>query len=39
MKDIGHFPMCENPLKFMTYLKPVLDRIKENRVSDKSQIN
>jgi pimeloyl-ACP methyl ester carboxylesterase len=27
MKDIGHFPMCENHLKFKEYLTPVLDHI------------
>jgi pimeloyl-ACP methyl ester carboxylesterase len=24
MKDLGHFPMCENPALFETYLMPVL---------------
>ena len=27
MKDLGHFPMSENPLLFLDYLVPVLDRI------------
>jgi pimeloyl-ACP methyl ester carboxylesterase len=27
MKDIGHFPMCENPVTFKKYLMPVLDKI------------
>jgi pimeloyl-ACP methyl ester carboxylesterase len=27
MKEIGHFPMIENPDKFRTYLLPVLDRL------------
>lgn len=27
MSGLGHFPMSENPEKFMTYLRPVLDRI------------
>lgn len=27
MKEIGHFPMIENPQKFRTYLLPVLDKI------------
>jgi pimeloyl-ACP methyl ester carboxylesterase len=28
MKNIGHFPMCENPDLFLNYLKPILDDIK-----------
>ena len=28
MKDLGHFPMSENPDKFNRYLLPVLDRIR-----------
>jgi len=28
MKDIGHFPMSENPAKFLEYLLPVLEGIK-----------
>lgn len=31
MKGIGHFPMSENPAKFMDYLAPVLDAIYSNR--------
>jgi pimeloyl-ACP methyl ester carboxylesterase len=27
MKDNGHFPMSENPAKFLSYLKPILDEI------------
>lgn len=27
MQDIGHFPMCENPVVFKKYLMPVLARI------------
>lgn len=27
MKDVGHFPMSENPEQFRTYLLPVLDEI------------
>ncbi len=27
MKGLGHFPMSEHPEKFMSYLRPVLDRI------------
>lgn len=27
MKEIGHFPMSENPELFLAYLRPVLDRI------------
>ena len=29
MPDMGHFPMSENPEVFLTYLRPVLDRIRE----------
>lgn len=28
MKDIGHFPMSENPKLFLTYLRPILDEIR-----------
>jgi pimeloyl-ACP methyl ester carboxylesterase len=28
MKDLGHFPMSENPEKFNGYLLPVLDKIR-----------
>ena len=27
MRELGHFPMSENPAQFRTYLLPVLDRI------------
>jgi hypothetical protein len=27
MEEIGHFPMCENPVQFKKYLMPVLGRI------------
>ena len=27
MKDVGHFPMQENPAAFIRYLLPVLDQI------------
>ena len=27
MKDNGHFPMSENPEKFIGYLKPILNEI------------
>ncbi len=27
MKGLGHFPMSEDPQRFMTYLLPILDRI------------
>ena len=29
MKELGHFPMSENPALFLRYLQPVLDEIKE----------
>jgi len=28
MKNMGHFPMCENPTLFKSYLMPVLEKIK-----------
>ena len=28
MKEIGHFPMSENPAQFRRYLLPVLDDIR-----------
>ncbi len=28
MKDMGHFPMSENPARFLEYLRPVLESIK-----------
>ena len=28
MEGLGHFPMSENPAKFLTYLMPVLDQIR-----------
>jgi pimeloyl-ACP methyl ester carboxylesterase len=28
MEEIGHFPMCENPVTFKKYLMPVLEKIK-----------
>ena len=27
MEGLGHFPMCENPERFKTYIKPVLDDV------------
>ena len=27
MQGLGHFPMCENPAKFLAEIRPVLDRI------------
>jgi hypothetical protein len=28
MREIGHFPMSENPAQFRKYLAPVLDEIR-----------
>jgi hypothetical protein len=28
MKELGHFPMSENPERFRSYLLPVLEEIK-----------
>ncbi len=28
MKSLGHFPMSENPELFLTYLRPVLDKVR-----------
>jgi pimeloyl-ACP methyl ester carboxylesterase len=30
MRDLGHFPMSENPEKFIGYLLPVLERIRSD---------
>jgi len=30
MKELGHFPMSENPGQFRRYILPVLDRIRED---------
>jgi hypothetical protein len=27
MKELGHFPMSENPAKFREYILPVLEKI------------
>ena len=32
MKGIGHFPMSENPAKFLEYLHPVLEIIKKSEL-------
>lgn len=29
MRELGHFPMSENPAQFRSYILPVLDRIKQ----------
>src|SRR5271166_1284203 len=29
--NMGHFPMCEDPIKFKTYLMPVLTKIKKQK--------
>lgn len=29
MKEVGHFPMSENPLQFRKYLMPVLQKIRD----------
>jgi pimeloyl-ACP methyl ester carboxylesterase len=31
MKELGHFPMSENPAQFRTYILPVLERIRAQR--------
>jgi pimeloyl-ACP methyl ester carboxylesterase len=28
MRGVGHFPMSENPVQFVEYLRPILDRIR-----------
>ena len=33
MKELGHFPMSENPQQFRRYILPVLERIREDRRS------
>ena len=31
MKEVGHFPMSENPAQFRRYILPVLDEIRQAR--------
>jgi pimeloyl-ACP methyl ester carboxylesterase len=31
MKELGHFPMSENPTRFRTYILPVLEKIRAMR--------
>ena len=31
MKEIGHFPMSENPAQFRQYLLPVLEEVRKRR--------
>ncbi len=31
MKEVGHFPMSENPAQFRRYILPVLDRIRQRQ--------
>jgi hypothetical protein len=28
MREVGHFPMSENPQQFRRYILPILDRIR-----------
>jgi hypothetical protein len=35
MKQLGHFPMSENPDQFRRYIVPVLNQILGQSVSDK----
>ncbi len=30
MKEVGHFPMSENPQQFRRYILPVLERIRND---------
>jgi hypothetical protein len=30
MRELGHFPMSENPQQFRRYILPVLERIRNN---------
>jgi pimeloyl-ACP methyl ester carboxylesterase len=34
MKDVGHFPMSENPARFREYILPVLEKIQKRAASD-----
>jgi len=29
MKEVGHFPMSENPAQFRKYIMPVLEEIRQ----------
>jgi pimeloyl-ACP methyl ester carboxylesterase len=35
MKELGHFPMSENPQQFRTYILPVLDKLRMNTADAK----
>jgi len=30
MKELGHFPMSENPARFREYILPVLDKVRQD---------
>ena len=38
MKQLGHFPMSENPAQFRRYIAPVLDRIVAGNASRRDSI-
>ncbi|MNL16437.1 Alpha/beta hydrolase family protein [compost metagenome] len=33
MEGIGHFPMSEDPVRFLNYLRPVLEQIQASQVA------
>jgi hypothetical protein len=32
MDGLGHFPMCEDPVRFRAYILPVLDKLLSGRL-------
>jgi pimeloyl-ACP methyl ester carboxylesterase len=38
MKELGHFPMSENPAQFRTYILPVLEKIRAGSMPETRQI-
>jgi pimeloyl-ACP methyl ester carboxylesterase len=37
MKELGHFPMSENPARFREYILPVLDKIRSQSAVERSE--
>ena len=35
MRELGHFPMSENPAQFRLYILPVLDKIRKDSGAEK----
>ena len=37
MKELGHFPMSENPARFREYILPVLDKVRQGSAEQQSK--